>query len=143
MQTNWYKKASINPWSIFENAEYNRELGIYSSVTVNKYSLSDFVTDITSINVGVSSLYAPIIGGENYLSITIWVPYNTAPSENEVKLILSSYAATIINSICSLGESMVDDGNSSIKGMDVVLGHHIDCTMQIAFKGEIILSYEH
>jgi hypothetical protein len=45
---NWYRKASLNPWSIFDACKYDKEKRVYDEVKINRKRLEDYVKSVTS-----------------------------------------------------------------------------------------------
>jgi hypothetical protein len=44
----WYRRASINPWSIFRKTEYNKGFKKYHKTIVDREKLKDYILDVTS-----------------------------------------------------------------------------------------------
>jgi hypothetical protein len=54
----WYRRASINPWSIFEDLSYDKQSGLYYDVIVDDKAISEFVTDVTQGELYLSTASA-------------------------------------------------------------------------------------
>jgi hypothetical protein len=143
-KSTWYKRASINPWSIFENIEYNRETGLYENVVINKDSVSDLVSDVsdkklfavkTVVRQGARHHYTIMVGVLN-IHGPDWVGINDSvekkKKENEM---VEDYTIKIMNVFETLGSKVMKFVGSDVVNRDSAYKATIGCIFLEFYKG--------
>jgi hypothetical protein len=148
----WYRKASVNPWSIFEDVSFNRDLGVYDKVVINRSKLSLFLYDASSNEVrdSYSKAYKFYLVGEfnDGLDIGIFLGENARVTIDEAGgnmyaqeaqncAKLTKHAELIVERLNSLGEPLLKcEAQTDVKYANAPL---YECKVWCQFHGEVIL----
>jgi hypothetical protein len=147
---NWYKLASINPWSVFDHVVYDKETNQYKNIVISKDRLNGFIhslsdNEVRTTYVNVTSHDQP--GLSNVLEIGICM--------NAASLVLSEdldvgdvavdkniekierHSKLIVDGFNSLGGSMLR--TNMWRDLSNAVPNFFDCKLQCQFHSGVIL----
>jgi hypothetical protein len=130
----WYRRASINPWSIFLKTEYNRELKKYHKTTVCRDKLAKFISDITNGEAYLVNAYTysfePV---DLAINIGANLPDSTDYSDVRDSLIASSHKIT--SSLATLDDQIIE----GVFGRKIYEGEPPTGYFELRFQFPIVL----